>query len=164
MVDANEQRDGHADHRPGGAFQPIPLVRIFVDGSEVRHVRRSIQPQPATYELVLREFGEGEPLMIGNRSCTIPAEELVEHRGYSEQIPTTSQIALAPDGYLWVQREVVGERTGPVDIFDDTGEYVGTLPAETPWPLAFGSDDRILVLETDELDVQRVVVYSIVRN
>jgi len=113
---------------------------------------------------VLREFGEGEPLMIGSRRCTIPAEELVEHRGFSELIPTTSQIALAPDGYLWVQREVVGEPTGPIDIFDDTGEYVGTLPAATPWPLAFGSDNRMLVLKTDDLDVQRVLVYSIVRK
>jgi hypothetical protein len=143
---------------------PDYLVRIFTDGSEVRHIRRSIPAEPATYEAVLREFGEGEPFMIGNRRCTIPAEELVEHRGYSELIPTTSRIALAPDGYLWVQREVVGEPNGPIDIFDSTGEYAGTLPIATPWPLAFGSNNRMLVLKSDDLDVQRVVVYRIVRN
>ena len=143
---------------------PDYLVRIFEDGSEVRNVRRPIPPQPATQENVLREFGEGEPWTIGNRRCTVPAEELVQQRGFAELVPTISKVALAPDGYLWVQREVIGDQTGPIDIFDDTGEYAGTLPPTTPWPLAFRSSDRMLALETDELDVQSVVVYRIVRN
>jgi hypothetical protein len=60
--------------------------------------------------------------------------------------------------YFW-------DRTlGPVDIFDATGEYVGTLPPDRPWPAAFASGERILALETDELGVQRVVVYRIRRG
>jgi hypothetical protein len=51
-----------------------------------------------------------------------------------------------------------------VDVFDNTGEYVGTLPPTTPWPPAFGASDEILTLATNELGFQSVVVYRIRRN
>jgi 6-bladed beta-propeller len=137
-------------------------VRIFEADIEVRQVHRRLEPQAATPELVTRELGDGEAWTIGGgRTCTVPSEEVIEKRGIAERIPLINKVAVTPDGGLWVQREVMGEDVGPVDVFDATGEYVGTLPAESPWPVDFGPSNRILVLEKDELDVPRVAVYRI---
>jgi len=137
-------------------------IRIFEREAEVRHVRRQLEPQPATVELAMRELGDGEEWTIGgSRSCTVPPEEVIEKRGIAEKIPLISKIAVTPEGWLWVQREVIGQEVGPIDVFDATGAYVGTLPPESPWPVDFGPRNLILALEKDELDILRVVVYRI---
>lgn len=143
---------------------PEYLVRVFDEGREVRRIRRPNSPQAATPEQAVRELGDGEEWSIGGRACTVPPEEVVEQRGIAESIPAIAGVAVAPDGSVWVQREVIGEELGPVDVFDGEGEYVSTLPPTTPWPLSFSGSDRILTLETDALGVQRVVVYAIQRN
>ena len=143
---------------------PEYMVRIFDQGTEVRHMRRPIEPRAATSEQAVRELGDGEKWAIGGRPCTVPPEEVVEQRGIAEMVPVIGRVAVAPDGSVWVQREVIGEDVGPVDVFDNAGEYVGTLPPATPWPLAFDAGDGILALETNELGVQSVIVYRIRRN
>lgn len=143
---------------------PAYSVRIFDNGTEVRRVRRAIDPDAVTPEAALRELGDGEEWSIGDRPCTVPPDEVVEQRGVAELIPAIGKVTVAPDGSVWVQREVIGEDAGPVDMFDDTGEYIGTLPPTTPWPLAFAGRDRIIALEMDDSNVQSVVVYRIHRN
>ena len=71
-----------------------------------------------------------------------------------------SRLALGPDGTLWVERYDVGENPQPIDIFDPDGHYVGTLPDDSPFPVGFLPDGRILVSERDDLDVERLVVRS----
>lgn len=146
------------------AESPYYSARVFDASTEVRRVRRAIEPQEGTRERALRELGEGEDWQIGGRPCTVPPEEVIEQRGVAERIPLIDDVALAPDGWLWVRRQVVGEEAGPVDVFDETGEYVGTLSSDMPWPLDFAANDRFLALETNEFDVQRVVVYEVRRN
>ena len=51
---------------------------------------------------------------------------------------------LSPSGELWVERREVGRfASGPIDIFDASGAYEGTLPTGSPFPLIFVSDSRI---------------------
>ena len=53
--------------------------------------------------------------------------------------------------------------SGPIDLFDGSGAYLGTLPPEAPLPLAFLPDGRVLVKEVDEqTEVERVAVGSLV--
>ena len=76
-------------------------------------------------------------------------------------MPTLGPLAISPDGTLWARRFTVGSDASPIDIFDPEGVFVGTLPEDSPFPIGFLPDGRILVSETDELDVQRLVVRTV---
>jgi len=126
-------------------------------------VRRRIGPLATTRELAESEFPEGFRINFGRGPCRIPASELVAGRGFAAVVPTIRNLMLAPAGELWVERRVAGSSGGgPIDIFDRDGQYVGTL-ADFPMPAAFLGHDRVAWIETDSLDVQRVVVGQVVR-
>jgi hypothetical protein len=48
--------------------------------------------------------------------------------------------------------------TCAIDVFDTSGVYLGTLPPEFPMPLEFMPDGKLLLVERDELDIERLVV------
>lgn len=52
-------------------------------------------------------------------------------------------------------------RPAVIDVPAPDGEYLGTLPEGTPWPVAFLSSRRFAAIETDELDVDQVVICRI---
>lgn len=143
---------------------PEYSVKLIENGDEVRHLRRPLEPLRANAEHAARELGEGEEWVIGRRPCTVPPQEVIEQRGIAETVPLIGGVVVTTDGSVWVQRKVVGQSAGPVDVFDAGGEYSGTLPADTPWPVDFDEGDRMLVLEEDDLGVQRVVVYRLLRG
>jgi hypothetical protein len=138
-------------------------IALFADGREVRRIRRDIAPAAATEELALVEVGEAMEVRTegGVRRCD--PREVVEQRGVAATIPAVSSLSLSPDGWLWVLRGGVRDEPKPIDVFDPIGEYAGTLPAGSPFPLLFLPDGRIAAAETDDLDVTRLVVYAVER-
>ena len=79
-------------------------------------------------------------------------------------MPLIDDLALAPDSTLWVERRGVGEESRPIDVFEPGGRYLGTLPAEFPFPTAFLPDERVLVITRDEFDVQRIAVMRLEKS
>lgn len=149
-------------HRVAFVDAPEYSIRLFEEGVETRHVRRAIEAESATRQHALRELGDGQEWHIPRGGeCFVPASEIVEARGIGEAVPVLEEIVMWPDGHVWAQRDVIGEDGGPIDVFDPTGEYLGTLPSSTPWPVDFGPGDSIVVLEEDELGVQFAVVYRV---
>lgn len=119
----------------------------------------------ATRELALQELAEGFRIDFGQGMCTIAAAEMVDGRGFAPLVPWIQQVTLSPTGEAWVLRKEVGPNAqGPIDVFDPSGAYVGTLLQGTPFPLVFLDDDRFAAAETDELDITRLVVYTIGRE
>jgi len=135
-------------------------VRVLVGGREVR-IRRDVAPTPATKELALQQVGDAMEVRTegGVRRCL--ADEVVEQQGFAPVIPAISAITLSPDGRLWVQHGGVREAPKAIDIFSPDGDYEGTLPAGTPFPILFLPDGRIGAAEKDELDVTRLVIYRV---
>lgn len=63
------------------------------------------------------------------------------------------------DGRIWVRRR--GDEwdgAGPVDVLTPAGDYIGTFPAGTEMPEAFGPDGLAAFVEFDEFEVVSVVV------
>jgi hypothetical protein len=91
----------------------------------------------------------------------LTAEEAARQFGYHETTPMIQALALSPDGEVWLRRrtEVPGE--SHIDVLDATGAYVGTLPAESPFPALFRGADEIVTVERDDLDRPLVVVYRV---
>jgi hypothetical protein len=130
-----------------------------------RIVRRDVATRTATRDMALAELGEGFTINFGRGPCVIPPQEMVDGRGFAPELAWIAEIAIAPDGETWVLRKVVGsDSSGPIDIFDETGAYVGTLPEGGPFPILFLGQDRFAAREKDELDITRVVVFEVDRS
>lgn len=146
----------------GYVLEVVPRDR---DGAMVRQVRRDLSPLQTTHARALAAAAE-EPVqaMRGGAECEYPAEDIVGARGFHPRIRRVVEITLSPRGDLWVERNGEEVPATRIDVFDAEGVYVGTLPAETPLPLHFLPDGRALLVERDEMDVQRMVVASIRRR
>jgi len=141
---------------------PDYSLRVFNADSEVMQVRRALDLNQATRESAIHDLGEGEKWQVGTgRDCIVDPQTVIEKRGFVEYLPLVSQVSVSWDGGFWAQREFPGSDTGTIDVFDQSGEYLGTLPEGTPWPAAFGPNGKILALEEDELGVQQVVLYNV---
>lgn len=128
-----------------------------------RILRRRLEPTPATEAAAMEEIGGGMRIMTGTGLRTCPAKDVVAERGIAEVIPVIERIALGPDGHVWIERLQEPE-SALVDIIATDGTYVGTLPAHSPFPVVFLPGDRIGAIETDDLDVDRLVVYLVRRG
>lgn len=147
------------------AAAPQYSIRVFERGVETKHVRRALESESASREHAVRELGDGQEWEIPRSgTCFVPTSEIIEARGVAEEIPVLENIAVSPSGDIWAQRDVIGEDGGPIDVFNPTGEYIGTLPPSTPWPVDFGPGNSMIVLEEDELGVQFAVVYRFGRG
>ncbi|MEX0894035.1 MAG: 6-bladed beta-propeller [Gemmatimonadota bacterium] len=131
------------------------------DGAVHRVVSRDLPPVAATAELAAIESDSMTVRFGDGRSCVVPADEVVEQRGFEPVVPAVRQLVGAPDGSFWVQRGYGSERR-VIDVFAADGAYVGTLPAGTPWPAALLDGETLLVRTTDEYDREMVEVRRIV--
>jgi hypothetical protein len=139
------------------------VIDRYVAGEKRSSVRRDLPPRPATTALAIQDVGDRYRLRFGDGGgCSVPPERVVEAMGVAGVIPAVGALALAPDGTLWVQRRVVRGEPARIDVFAADGAYLGTLPEAAPFPAAFLPDGGLVAVETDELDVPRVVVYRVV--
>lgn len=160
--------------------------RIRVYGPEGRGgpppavVERAIAPLPVTpgveaaerdRRLTQLESGGGPRIQIrtegpGGAAQEVPQEQILAllreqmaQVTFWHEIPVITRLMADGAGRLWVLRSNGLEETGPLDLFDPAGGYLGTLAAETlALPVAFGPDGLAAWVERDELDVPFVRV------
>jgi hypothetical protein len=136
-------------------------VEIFESGRLVQRIRRAVEPTRATAALAIEEQDGG--LRVGTSGGVVVCDpaEFVETVGVAPTIPAIGELAISPDGGLWVRRGGVRGAPRAVDLFDAEGEYRGSLPPGSPFPVLFLGDGHIAAAERDEDDVARLVVYRI---
>jgi hypothetical protein len=136
---------------------------IFRGERLVARVTRAVRNRRANDDDVRREAGDGMRLR-GGAGCTIPPDVLIRGRGAAEVVPAIAQIAVDPMGRVWVRRWAPRGTPFMIDVYEQTGAYLGTLPAGTPFPLAFTAGDRFVSLETDADGVETLVLHRIERD
>jgi hypothetical protein len=139
---------------------------LSADGHLLRSVRRALPARGATV-VDAERWAEANPIRFtqaGGAECRIPVAEMVEKIGYADSLPAIGLVVLAPDGALWVRRWSVSGHDGPIDVFDPTGAYLGTLPSTFPFPLHVRTDGRLLYAEKDSLDIERLAIGEVVRD
>lgn len=144
-------------------------VDVFgLDGTLRRSIRRDLPVRAATGADAVAEAGPGLRMRSSAGGCEATPEEVVEERGFASELPAIRTVLMAPSGEIWVQRLVPGSLSSgapaPIDVFDPSGAYLGTLPAGTPFPLLILPDGRIVFEDKDALDVERLVIARVERG
>ena len=160
---------------PGGGvvYSDSSGYRIKVagpDGTLERVLTRPFLPRPMTDPMReaarqhhLELFGEelrnavdAIDMSDGAIAFLREREESFEH--YHE-LSVVGDLQTTPDGTIWVQRSGADPFTeGPIDVLTSDGRYLGSYPADTPMPAAFGPNGLLAFIETDDLGVQTVVI------
>jgi hypothetical protein len=147
------------------AEAPLYGVRMYRGTKEFRRVRRRLQPEGATNQYALLAAGDDRKIrMLDGTVCTITPVQIAKGSGWKDVIPAIGAITIAPDQGLWLRRVDPGRPEPAVDVIDAKGEYVGTLPLHTPWPIGFLPNGDPVSLTEDSLGVSRVIVYKIDRD
>ena len=138
------------------------------DGSDAVW-RRDVPPVRANLRLAAWEVAGGDslrfrgPLVAAGSSCVIAPEDVAERVGYADVVPVVSDLVVRPGRGVWVRRRTEQPGELRIDVFDDTGAYVGTLPEGSPFPALFRGSDEIVTVERDSMDVPHVIVYRVRR-
>jgi len=140
------------------------VVDMFRGERRIASYRRDLSLRSVDRDDALAELGKGKTVVIPGGRCRIDPVEELEGRGYADRLPAISALAVSPDGMIWVRRGSFREEAALIDLLDRDGRYLGTLPAGSPFPVAFISSDTLIVKETDEFDIEYIVAYSISRE
>ena len=155
---------------PGGgfAFADSTTYAIHVanaSGVVSRILTRPFQPRPVTDRI---RDAERE-----RRMATVPAggglsdsqldeirRGMVANLEFYREVPVLSDVRASWEGRLWVRRRAAAASPdGPIDVLSADGGYAGTFAeGVAAMPIAFGPDGLAAFVETDELDVQTIVV------
>ncbi len=141
-------------------------IEVFRKGVLEKRISRDREPRLATRELALQEAGDGLQLTAPVQ-CRVPPAELVDARGFAAAVPAISDLAVAPDGSVWIRRGLVkGEEEPLIDVLAADGVYSGTLPPGSPFPVAFAgpaADFRVVSIQPTDTGVREIVVHRILR-
>lgn len=164
----------HTAFLPDGrvALADSTTYRIQVvdpDDGVVDVLERPHHPWPVTeaderdHRQYMEEEGTGNQIQIMGPGGAIDASELMrarlENMVFWPERAIIQGLRADGAGRLWVRRSTRNPREeGPVDLLRDDGTYLGTLPAETTIPDAFGPGDLAAWIEQDEFEVSYVRV------
>jgi hypothetical protein len=137
------------------------VIDIFRGLQKVASYRRDLPIRRMSREDALAELGKGKTVTTPRGKCRIDPEDELEGRGFAETMPAVSGLVLSPDGSVWVRRAAVRGEPTLIDVIDPNGRYLGTLPTGSPFPVAFVTSQVLIVEETDDLDIEYLVAYSI---
>ncbi|MDE0659755.1 MAG: hypothetical protein OXI79_08930 [Gammaproteobacteria bacterium] len=161
---------------PGGVLvriltrpiHPVPVTDRIVEAEFERRVGEAVadfvargQRPRMIQNAVTGETVEGvlpldEAMLEGVRLSTLAQLEAVP---VADEVPVVLDLRTTWGGQIWVQRR--GEdlfSDGSIDVLTSDGRYLGSYPAGTPMPVAFGLGGLLAVLETDEWGTQSVIV------
>ena len=149
------------------------------DGSPVRDVERAVAPLPVTEAIREGErdrrrgvidAGEGPRFQLSGSDGSAQGvdqamvddfvREQIDVMSFWPEIPVLRDVLGGPDGSLWVQRNDPSGQPGRIDLFDPDGAYRGTLPADSPFPIALGPRGLAAYVDVSELGVTELRVES----
>lgn len=142
-------------------------IQVFDHSRLVAEWRRDLPVIRSTLELAAWEVAEGDSLRYrgpagGPRpDCAVPAEEAARKFGYADVAQILKEMAVSPEGGVWLRRRTEAPGEQPIDVLDASGAYVGTLPTQSPFPALFRSPDEVVSVETDDFGLTHIVVYQI---
>ena len=127
-------------------FRPVPVT----DAMKAAYVEREL-------EGLQRDAERGDEFA---QAVAAFRRGQLESMEYFHEVPVLRDLRTSPEGTIWVgRRGDEPESDGPIDLITADGRYLGTFArGATDMPSAFGPDGLVAFIETNDLDVQTVVV------
>ena len=133
------------------AEDSLYVVHIFKEGTPPVRIERDVLPRPVTASMARRELG-GRPIWAQiTDQCGVTVHQILDGLGYSRYLQAVADVRVSPSGEIWALRARTHDEPREIDVFSGTGEHLGTLPPDSPFPAAFAPPDRIVEIGHDEL-------------
>jgi hypothetical protein len=167
---------GSRPHPFGRATQiAITPTALYLGTGETHEVKR-FSPS-GRLERIVRWYGEGLEITDADleayREATLAnvsaADRPAVERGLRElpmppALPAFRRIEADSDGNLWVQRfRRPGDDSMQWLIFDPAGVWLGSIRGPAQFEITDMVDNRLLGIERDDLGVERVLVYEVIK-
>lgn len=136
-------------------FHPAPVTNRVIEAEKERRLR-ALEESPGT-----RGGTTINGVAVSSEDNRQRARDRIENLEFFEEVSVVRDLAATWNGRIWVQRggEDPGDDDGPIDVLSADGRYIGTYPVgSTTMPGAFGPEGLAAFIETDEFDVETVVV------
>ena len=157
--------EGGITHIISRPFSPEPVTDRILEREIERQLEEVARTAVADSRRKMTVDASGNPIqglipddMI--REGAVRGQRMaLEARPAAEEVPVVRGLLTAWDGEIWVLRrgdEPAGD--GPIDVLTSDGRYLGSYPAGTPMPDAFGPDGLVAFIETGDLEQYTVRV------
>jgi hypothetical protein len=127
-------------------------------------ILRDLAPRKPSAAAMAAWYPNGFVARRQGTECRIPAERAAARLGSASLVPVIRDLIVSPAGEIWVVRDPVAPGQSALDVIAPDGRYLGTLPAATPVPITFTDRGDPVALEMNELGLQRLTVYRLVRG
>ena len=134
------------------------------DGSERLRIRRGPPARLTTEEDRQRARDDARDQSEESTSPFVrqSVDERIEKMTFDEKISRITGLAVDGQDRLWVgvANALPGE-TERIDVYGSDGALIGEIRQPNVFPMVFYGEGRAAVLDSDELDVQRVLVFQL---
>jgi hypothetical protein len=147
-----------------GASDTYEIACYDRNGSLRRVVRRAVPPRPVT-SADIEAYQAGELSQIDDADQRRDAERRYDEMPVPETMPAYTTFMFDGAGDLWVREFTVGEAaTWPWTVFDPDGRMLGTVALPADFRVTQIGDDFVLGLWRDDLEVEHVRLYRLVKE
>ena len=138
------------------------------DGRTLRIVRWGSAAEPLTSEVIeeyKKRVRESAKESDDGPEARREVEDFLAQMPWPKTVPALGRLIVDEEGCLWVRpyRTYTEPTGGPWDVFVPDGRRLGTIGIPEQLEVRAITSDRLYGVWTDELDVETVRVYSLVR-
>ena len=127
------------------------VIHVFKEGNPpVRIEKKDVLPRPVTASMARRELGGMAIWAQVIDQCGVTTNQVLDGLGYTRYLQAVADVRVSPSGEVWALRAGTHDELREIDVFSRTGEHLGTLPPDSPFPAAFAPPDRIVAIGLDE--------------
>lgn len=134
-------------------------VRVIEDGALVR-IQRTVTENLVLDDAMKSAYLNADSALVDSRyrNMVILAE------AFPPEVPGFTELLASSSGYLWAKRfSMPGEDENCWGVFDPDGIFLGNVELPNRFSLMEVGDDYLLGVTRDDLDVERVALYSLAR-
>jgi len=147
-----------------GASDTYEIACYDRDGSLQRLVRRAVSPRPVT-SADFEAYKAKELSGIDDEDQRRDAERRFEEMPIPETQPAYATFTLDAVGDLWVREFTAGEAaTWTWTVFDPEGRMLGTVAMPADFRVTQIGDEFVLGLWKDDLEVEHVRLYPLIKE
>ena len=146
-------------------FDAEPVTDRILEDEIERQLEEIEKTAVAVFRRKIATDGSGNPIVgripddMIREGAVRSQRKFLEARPAAGEVPVVRNLRTTWDGEIWVQRR--GDQPvsdGPIDVLTPDGRYLGSYPAGTPIPDAFGPQGLVAYIETGDLEQYTVRV------